>query len=187
MRLTIQILLFIISYVPLYLIFFFQNFNDELWTAEDTFIGSKETVLINNVSIAFLILIVSSILLYFILYKIVIKSSHEEIQVVKIQDNNTEHLSYLATYILPFIGLKFDTWQNILSTVALFYILGHIYIKTNLILTNPTLTLFGYNISKIENEKGKIKIIIHKEPLKRGKVEKVVHLTSNVYLQKLIK
>ncbi|MBN3519713.1 hypothetical protein JYB62_06830 [Algoriphagus lutimaris] len=185
MRLTIQILLFVISYVPLYFILFFQNLNDKLWTKANEFIGIKEALILNKVSLAFLILIIGSVSLYFILYKIVIKSSHEEIKVVRIQDNHAEHLSYLATYILPFIGLKFDTWQNILSTVALFYILGHIYIKTNLILTNPTLTLFGYHISKIENDKEKMKIIIHKQALKKGQTEKVVHLTSNVYLQKI--
>lgn len=185
MRLTIQILLFVISYVPLYFILFFQNLNDEVWSKANEFIGLKEVLILNKVSLAFLILIVGSVSLYFILYKIVIKSSHEEIQVVRIQDNHAEHLSYLATYILPFIGLKFDTWQNILSTVALFYILGHIYIKTNLILTNPTLTLFGYHISKIENDKEKMKIIIHRHALKKGQTEKVVHLTSNVYLQKI--
>lgn len=185
MRLTIQILLFVISYVPLYFILFFQNLDDKLWSKANQFIGLKEALILNKVSLAFLILIIGSVSLYFILYKIVIKSSHEEIQVVRIQDNHAEHLSYLATYILPFIGLKFDTWQNILSTVALFYILGHIYIKTNLILTNPTLTLFGYHISKIENDKEKMKIIIHKQALKKGQTEKVVHLTSNVYLQKI--
>lgn len=185
MRLTIQILLFVISYVPLYFILFFQNLNDKLWSKANEFIGLKEALILNKVSLAFLILIIGSVSLYFILYKIVIKSSHEEILVVRIQDNHAEHLSYLATYILPFIGLKFDTWQNILSTVALFYILGHIYIKTNLILTNPTLTLFGYHISKIENDKKKMKIIIHKQALKKGQTEKVVHLTSNVYLQKI--
>src|SRR5690554_30591 len=185
MRLTIQILLFVISYVPLYFILFFQNLDDKLWSKANQFIGLKEALILNKVSLAFLILIIGSVSLYFILYKIVIKSSHEEIQVVSIQDNHAEHLSYLATYILPFIGLKFDTWQNILSTVALFYILGHIYIKTNLILTNPTLTLFGYHISKIENDKEKMKIIIHKQALKKEQTEKVVHLTSNVYLQKI--
>ena len=71
MRLTIQILLFVISYVPLYFILFFQNLNDKLWTIENTFIGLKEAVLINEISIAFLILIVGSVSLYFILYKIV--------------------------------------------------------------------------------------------------------------------
>lgn len=185
MRLTIQILLFVISYVPLYFILFFQNLNDKLWSKANEFIGLKEALILNKVSLAFLILIIGSVSLYFILYKIVIKSSNEEIKVVRIQDNHAEHLSYLATYILPFIGLKFDTWQNILSTVALFYILGHIYIKTNLILTNPTLTLFGYHISKIENDNEKMKIIIHKQALKKGQTEKVVHLTSNVYLQKI--
>ena len=101
MRLTIQILLFVISYVPLYFILFFQNLNDKLWSKASEFIGLKEALILNKVSLAFLILIIGSVSLYFILYKIVIKSSHEEIQVVRIQDIHAEHLSYLATYILP--------------------------------------------------------------------------------------
>ncbi len=177
-------MLFIISYVPLYFILFFQNINDTLWDKKGIFIGWRASLQINNVSIAFLVLIVGSLSLYFILYRIVIKSAHEEFAVTQVHDNHSEHLSYLATYILPFIGLKFDTWQNILSTVALFYILGHIYIKTNLILTNPTLTFFGYHISKIESEKEKTKIIIHKTPIKEGERQKAVHLIQNIYLQK---
>lgn len=116
--------------------------------------------------------------------KMILKSAGEEYTVKKIEDNNTDHLSYLATYILPFAGLKFDSWQNTVSTIALFYVLGHIYIKTNLILTNPTLTFFGYSISKIDTTDDLSKIIIHKTRLEKSKEYNFIHLTHNIYIQK---
>ncbi len=184
MRKIVQILLFIISYAPLYLILFFQNLNDMIYNKENAFIGWHVLAKNNQISISFLLLIFVSILLYFLLYRIVMKSSSVKIKILKIQDNHSEHLSYLATYILPFVGLKFDNWQNIISTVALFYVLGHIYIKTNLILTNPTLTFFGFLISRINDEQEGSKIIIHKAKLQKGKELDFVHLTQNIYILK---
>lgn len=184
MKRTVQILLFIISYAPLYLILFFQNLNDKILNDHNTFKGWKEVALQNKISISFFLLIIVSITLYFSLYRIVLKSSSVAMKVTQIQDNHAEHLSYLATYILPFVGLKFDNWQNIVSTIALFYVLGHIYIKTNLILTNPTLTFFGFTISKILDAEKVSKIIIHKTDLKKGKEQDFVHLTKNIYILK---
>jgi hypothetical protein len=183
MRRIVQILLFVISYAPLYLILFFQNLNDKIYN-KCTFIGFEKAIKLNAVSLSMLALIVLSILLYFIFFRIVSKSSSEKYTVVSVIDNSSEHLSYLATYILPFVGLKFDSWQSSLSTLALFYVLGHIYIKTNLILTNPTLTFFRYNISKIDDSAGKTKIIIHKGSLQRNKELDLIPLTSNIYILK---
>lgn len=184
MRKIIQILLFIISYAPLQLILFFQNLDDALTDGQNQFIGWGPAIARNKVSITFFLLIVISISLYFILYKIVMTSSTEKIRVIKINDNHTEHLSYLATYILPFVGLRFDTWQDVVATVALFYVLGHIYIKTNLILTNPTLTFFGFNISQVSDENEKLMTVIHKTPLKEQKEMDFIHLNQNIYLLK---
>lgn len=184
MRKTIQILLFIISYAPLYLILFFQNLDDSVFDQMGKFVGWVAIFDQNKISFTLLLLIIISISLYFILYRIVLKSSTVSIMVVQIQDNNDEHLSYLATYILPFVGLNFDSWQNLVSTIALFYVLGHIYIKTNLILTNPTLTFFGFTISKIFDEQNNSKIIIHKPTLLSGKEQNFIHLSKNIYILK---
>jgi len=184
MRRLVQILLFIISYAPLYLILFFQNLNDNIWNEQTTFIGWQAVIKQNKISAALLLLIIVSITLYFLLYQIIKKSAAEKIKVIQIQDNHSEHLSYLATYILPFVGLRLDTWQNIISTIALFYVLGHIYIKTNLILTNPTLTFFGFSISKIADENSISKIVIHKAPLKKGREMDFIHLIQNIYILK---
>jgi hypothetical protein len=186
MRKIVQILLFVVSYAPLYLILLFQNINDNVFI-EDTnaFIGFKELLKLNVIPIAFLLLIIISISLYFLFFNIVLKSAPEKHKISEVKDNHAEHLSYLATYILPFVGLKFDTWQSVLATIALFYVLGHIYIKTNLILTNPTLTFFGYSISKIVDTTGKTKFIIHKAKLVKDKeLDLIPIIDNNIYILK---
>jgi len=187
MKRIVQILLFIISYAPLYVILFFQNLNDNIYVKNTKdFIGIKVLIGINKISISFLALIIISISLYFLFFNIVLKSSTEKLTIKEVKSNSVEHLSYLATYILPFVGLKFDSWQSILATIALFYVLGHIYIKTNMILTNPTLTFFGYSISTIIDSKDKTKLVIHKEELIRNKELDFVPLVENIYILKNI-
>jgi len=187
MKKIVQILLFVISYSPLYLILFFQNLNDDIYIKDTkVFIGLKELISLNKTSISFLALIIISISLYFLFFNIVLKSSPEKYTIKEVKSNSVEHLSYLATYILPFVGLKFDSWQSILATVSLFYVLGHIYIKTNMILTNPTLTFFGYSISTIIDSKEKTKLLIHKGELLKNKEFDFVPLVENIYILKRI-
>ena len=127
MKKIVQILLFVISYSPLYLILFFQNLNDNFYVKNtNDFIGVKELISLNKTSISFLALIVISISLYFLFFNIVLKSSTEKYTIKEVKSNSVEHLSYLATYILPFVGLKFDSWQSILATVSLFYVLARV-------------------------------------------------------------
>ncbi len=185
MKKIVQILLFIISYSPLYLILLFQNLNDNIYLkGTKKFIGLKKLTKLNITSISFLALIVISISLYFLFFHIVLKSSTEKYTIKIIKSNRIEHLSYLATYILPFIGLKFNSWQDILATISLFYVFGHIYIKTNMILTNPTLTFFGYFISSIIDSNNKAKLVIHKEDLTKNKELDFVPLVENIYILK---
>ncbi len=185
MRKIVQILLFIISYSPLYLILFFQNLNDDIYLkGTKHFIGIKEVLKLNTISLSFLALIIVSISLYFLFFNIVLKSSPEKYTIKEVKSNSVEHLSYLATYILPFVGLKFDSWQSILATISLFYVLGHIYIKTNMILTNPTLTFFGYAISTVVDSTDKTKLVIHKKGMIKNKELDFVPLVDNIYILK---
>lgn len=187
MKRIVQILLFIISYVPLYAILFFQNLNDDVYVKNTkNFIGIKELIKINKISISFLALIIISISLYFLFFNIALQSSTEKLTIKEVKSNSVEQLSYLATYILPFVGLKFDSWQSVLASISLFYVLGHIYIKTNMILTNPTLTFFGYSISTIIDNKEKVKLLIHKGKLLKNKELDFVPLVKNIYILKRI-
>jgi len=185
MNKIVQILLFIISYAPLYLILFFQNLNDDIFEKKTgDFIGFSEMIKLNLTSITFLLLIIVSISLYFIFFNIVLTQASGKHEIKEVKSNNVEHLSYLATYILPFVGLKFDSWQSILATISLFYVLGHIYIKTNMILTNPTLTFFKYSISTAVDSKDKTKLIIHKGEIPKNKEIDLVPLIDNIFILK---
>ena len=86
MRKTIQILLFIISYAPLYLILFFQNMNDKIYNQEGIFLDYHTIIKNNHILLSFLILIIVSISLFFLLFKIVLKISTVKLKVEKIRD-----------------------------------------------------------------------------------------------------
>ena len=164
---------------------FIQNINSEYLSKEGLFIGIKQICCNNKVSLFLLCFTFFSILTYYILYKIVLKSAAERISVKSKIEDNEGHLSYLATYILPFVGLDFNTWQSIVSSIVLFYVLGSIYIRTNLILTNPTLTFLGFLISKIETSEGKNIFLIHKDIIQKKKDYDCIHLINNIYIHKL--
>lgn len=182
MRKAIQILLFIISYAPLYIILTIQNIND-VYCVDGKFIGYSQLCYNNRVSIILSLMTIFSVVAYFVLYQIVLKSSTVKVLLKSKIENNEEHLSYLATYILPFVGLSFDTWQTVAASVVLFYVLGVVYIRTNLILTNPTLTFFGFFISNFETN-NKTCFIIHKENIFAGNEINCVHLINNIYIKK---
>jgi hypothetical protein len=102
-------------------------------------------------------------------------------------DDNEGHLSYLLAYIyiLPFVGLDFTTWQTVTSAIVFFYVLGSIYIKINLILTNPTLTLFSFCISKVKTNEEKDIFIIHKGTLIKNNPYNCIELINNIYIHEL--
>jgi hypothetical protein len=53
-----------------------------------------------------------------------------------------------------------------------------------MILTNPTLTLFGYSISTIIDSKNKTKLVIHKKELTKNEELDFVPLVENIYILK---
>jgi len=56
-------------------------------------------------------------------------------------------LDYIFVYILPFINL--GSIKELISFAIIVFIVGNIYVKTDLIAINPVLSLFGYSIYKV--------------------------------------
>lgn len=65
------------------------------------------------------------------------------------QSENYENLTFLATYIVPFMGFSFDDPQKSLAYFLLIVIIGLIFIKTDKYYANPTLALFGYKLYRV--------------------------------------
>src|SRR5262249_37291770 len=69
-------------------------------------------------------------------------------------------MSYIVTYIFPFLDAPLNDLPKATSLVLLFFVLGILYVNSNLIYTNPILNLCGYHIFQIETTDGKIGALI---------------------------
>lgn len=70
-------------------------------------------------------------------------------KVTKVESINYEHLTFLATYVIPLISFEFSSARQLGVFVLLLFVMGVIYIKTDLFYANPSLALLGFQIYKV--------------------------------------
>lgn len=169
---SISYILFLSSYIPLFLILFLQNLDDKY------------------VSICLVILIVVSFIgLIGFCFTYENKGRNKEIVVNKVENKGIDNLNYMSGYVIPFISLnmpiivenKLDI-ANIISIVILFSVLGYLYTKSNLYYVNPILNLF-YDISLIESIEGDSLILIgdKNKSFKSYDQFNTTHIIGNIY------
>lgn len=183
-RLSLTILFFV-SYIPLFLILFIQNLHPLYH--EGKLKSAKDILGDNLIPAICLCLSIIALILYFIISSLIQRYGFRTPEtVLKVKNTGVEYLSYLGTYIIPFIGTKFDTLNNSIATWVLILLICLIYPKTNLIYANPTLALFGYNIYKVTMEKDDDEeiVVITKEKLKKKKSYRLRELTEEVFFAK---
>ena len=66
--------------------------------------------------------------------------------VTKVEGINYEHLTFLATYVIPLISFSFSSTRQLAVFVLLLLVMCVIYIKTDLFYANPSLALLGFQI-----------------------------------------
>ncbi len=67
-------------------------------------------------------------------------------EITKVKGVNYEHLTFLATYLVPLISFDFDSYRQLIVLAMLLMVMGVIYIKTDLFYANPSLALLGFHI-----------------------------------------
>lgn len=67
-------------------------------------------------------------------------------EIIKLEDINYEHLTFLATYVVPLISFNFGNGRQMVVLALLLVVMGVIYIKTDLFYANPSLALLGFKI-----------------------------------------
>lgn len=99
-------------------------------------------------------------------------NSGDSLQILECKSESYEHLTFLATYIIPFFGFNFDSIFRLLAYLLLLVVIGIIFIRTDKYYANPTLAIFGYKLYKVNltdslNHYDSI-IVITKSDLKAG-------------------
>lgn len=111
------------------------------------------------------------------------------IKITECESINYENLSFLATYIIPLVCFRMETCNEIIVMFAVIFVVGCIFVKTNLYYTNPSLILVGFNVYKIETDSKRLSkgIVIVKGKISAGDSIKYFHISDNVYYGRRLK
>jgi hypothetical protein len=194
-----NIVLLLSAYIPLYLTIIIQN-SFSLWNVlniefEINIIDLMNLEKIKNnldyvltypetwiISIFILSIIILFCLLFWMLKNTYNTNSSlsYNVKVIKVEDKNHEYLtSYIAIYILPFITLDLTSFNGLTQFVFLFFFIGYIYLKYEMIYVNPILNIFfGLNTYDVQykvedNDKTYNTVLLSKKDKKTMLKEKI--------------
>jgi hypothetical protein len=185
-----KIELYIISLWLLFLLVFINKIQIPFCFGQDChFIGFSELLRNNVVPTICLFFMILGIIFYFRFDYRIIKGAPElPKKIVSIQNLNFETLSFLITYIIPIVtfdlDFDLDKNRNLLMFLLVLFLIGWIYIKTNMFYTNPSLAVLGFRIYKVDTEGTHDMTVIVKGKLKKGDNIYPIYLDDNIYFIK---
>lgn len=188
MTLVAKILLYNLSLVPLYVLFIVKKIDIskiECLMQEYNHLSFYKTILQNNILVLGIALfIVISILAFRKLTSELNSGYGLPENFTKIKNIDFNHLTFIATYILPLLAFTLDNIRDMIFMIVLLIFIGAIYIKTNLYYLSPIFILFNIKIYSATDESGEEKIIMTREE-KMSKHE-ILHYTEigDIYFAK---
>ena len=163
-----RFLLFLSSYFPLAAIFFIL------------FIGKQQWVAISILSIGLLGLVGMASYL-----RAVQKLGPIQVKVKEIQRRDAEAMSYIVSYLIPFLAVPFNGWEQGFALSIFFVVLGILYVNSNMIHINPMLNLAGYHLYEITLEDDAVHSLITFRRIVRGEKLSVVKVGDDILLEKM--
>lgn len=162
-----RLLLFLSSYFPLAVILAILFFEKNVWLA-----------------VAFLVAGSIGVIGLMIYLSIAQRISPIQVTVKGYQRKDSEAMSYILSYLIPFVVTPSDEWHKAVSLGLFFVVLGLVYVNTNMTHVNPMLNIFGYRIYEASLEDGSIHALITKRRIKRGHTVSVIEVDDDVLLEK---
>lgn len=172
----VKVFLFISSYTPLFCILLIKDLNFAAFSPTRPFI---------HPTVAFSLLaglIVANLLLWR-LFRTIKRMQRKSLQITAVESRNAEALNYLATYVIPFLGVDLGSAQDLMALLLVFAVMAVLYIRSNLLHTNPVLSGLGFYIFEVSLTNGDRVVLITRKRVKPSTTAKVVHFSDNVYLE----
>ena len=182
-------MLFITSYIPLFGLLILRQIKQNIdylnfggISQESIFLAFRKFGLSGFL---FLVAVFGYIGLKFLLTNLDTKKSNGElVKIVEVENKNNESISYISTYIVPFIFQDTNNFFDIASISIVLIIIFFIYTKSNMIVINPILsithTLYQIDYNK-KNQTKKALLITKEEDLESGQEIKINLITKNIY------
>jgi hypothetical protein len=178
-----KIELYIISLWFLFVLLFANNIHIPVCFRSDcAFMGFKTLVEMNVIAIISILFIVLGAVFYLRFnYKIVKAAPTLPKTIAKIEDSHFENLTFLITYIIPFVGFDLNITRNRLTLVLMLILIGGFYVQANMFYTNPSLAVLGYRIYRLDTSESSNMIVIVKGRLHKGDSIYSKKIDENIY------
>jgi hypothetical protein len=93
-------------------------------------------------------------------------------------------LAYIATYLIPFLGLDLSKRDDVVVLCAFLVVLMLVYVNSNMLFVNPVLSLAGYHSFEIEDPEGHAYVLLARRPdLDPGSVLRPAQVTRYLRLE----
>ena len=182
--------LFILSLWLFFILTIIITIHIPVYFAEDySFIGWIQLLSQNIIPTICLFGIIIGFISYFDFKYVLKEATNMPFIIIKIENINCEHLTFLTTYIVPLVCFNFIEIRYQIVLVILIIVICAIYVKTDLFYANPTLALLGFKIYKIDGkfEDGTREgiILISKENLSKDQRCDYIKLDDRIYYVKI--
>jgi hypothetical protein len=108
------------------------------------------------------------------------------VTIASVVSRDGDAMSYIVTYLLPFLAVNFKEVGDVVSLAIVFFVIGLLYVNSNMIYTNPVLNIAGYHIFEVEDGDGKTTALICKRSYVRtGSELDIVSLGDYILMEKL--
>lgn len=156
------------------------------FTGDCTFVGWSYLLKNNLIPILCLLALLVGLISYMD-FNYQMKGTPElSFKVTEIENIDYEHLTFLTTYIIPLVCFQFENLRYIIVFVIILFVIGSIYIRTDLFYANPTLAILKFKIYKVSGEfrngeKRQNRILISKDKLTKDDRVKYIKLDNRIY------
>lgn len=150
-KLPFRIALFLSSYSPLFVILAYKSRkDDDVWHA---------LALIAVLSLIALLIVMLA------------KRDEKgpELKVERSRPKDGDVLAYTATYLVPFLSVDLTQTEGVVILASFLFVLGVVYVNSDMLFVNPALNLFGYHSFWVTDEHGhEFSLITRRTELDKG-------------------
>jgi hypothetical protein len=167
-NLLTRLILFLSSYAPLFVIVAMRGWRDT-----------------RPIAYALVGVAIISVIVLFIFLSSARKLASGKVSVASVVSRDGDIMSYIVTYLLPFLAVKLNDPMDVGSLAVVFIVIAILYVNSNMIQTNPVLNLVGYHLFEIQDADGKTASLICKRAyIRTGSEIDAVSIGDYVLLEK---
>lgn len=107
-----------------------------------------------------------------------------QISVGIIRRQDSETMSYIASYVVPFAATSLDSFEQVIALGIFLIVLCIVYVNTSMIHINPLLSIMGYNLFEIEDGDGDTQFLISKRRVRRGESINAIDIADGIFMEK---